>query len=67
MGSIGADVGDVAVAFSRALGEPSRDFVVLAEGNTSVRGDNGTMLVKVSARGSPPPRPTTSSTSTGRR
>ena len=48
MGSTGADVRDVAVAFSRALGEPSRDFVVLAEGNTSLRGDNGTMLVKVS-------------------
>ena len=48
MGSTGADVRDVTVAFSRALGELSRDFVVLAEGNTSLRGDNGPMLVKVS-------------------
>jgi rhamnose utilization protein RhaD (predicted bifunctional aldolase and dehydrogenase) len=48
MGSTGTDVVAAVVAFSRALGEPSRDLVVLAEGNTSVRCDDGTMLIKVS-------------------
>ena len=48
MGSTAADVRDVAVAFSRALGEPSGDLVVLVEGTPSMRGDNGTMLVNMS-------------------
>lgn len=48
MVSNGTDLRSAAVAFSRTLGEPQRDLVVLAEGNTSLRGDDGSMLVKVS-------------------
>lgn len=36
------------VELSRALGEPSRDLVILAEGNTSIRTDPDRMLVKAS-------------------
>jgi rhamnose utilization protein RhaD (predicted bifunctional aldolase and dehydrogenase) len=36
------------VELSRTLGEPSRDLVILAEGNTSIRTDSGRMLVKAS-------------------
>ncbi len=36
------------VALSRRLGRPENDYVVLAEGNTSVRLDDGTFLVKAS-------------------
>src|SRR6202044_2472213 len=36
------------VELSRALGEPSRDLVILAEGNTSIRTDEDRMLVKAS-------------------
>lgn len=39
---------DQLVALSRTLGEPQRDLVVLAEGNTSVRTGDGRMLVKAS-------------------
>lgn len=36
------------VALSHALGDPARDLAILAEGNTSVRRDDGHMLVKAS-------------------
>jgi rhamnose utilization protein RhaD (predicted bifunctional aldolase and dehydrogenase) len=36
------------VELSRTLGEPSRDLVILAEGNTSIRTDQDRMLVKAS-------------------
>ena len=36
------------VELSRTLGEPSRDLVILAEGNTSIRTDPDRMLVKAS-------------------
>ncbi len=36
------------MAMSRALGEPQRDFVILAEGNTSARIDDDHMYVKAS-------------------
>jgi rhamnose utilization protein RhaD (predicted bifunctional aldolase and dehydrogenase) len=36
------------VRLSRSVGRPERDFVILAEGNTSVRLDDGTFLVKAS-------------------
>ncbi len=36
------------VELSRALGEPGRDLVILAEGNTSIRTDPDRMLVKAS-------------------
>jgi rhamnose utilization protein RhaD (predicted bifunctional aldolase and dehydrogenase) len=36
------------VRVSRNVGRPERDFVVLAEGNTSARLDDGTFLVKAS-------------------
>jgi rhamnose utilization protein RhaD (predicted bifunctional aldolase and dehydrogenase) len=36
------------VELSRTLGEPSRDLVILAEGNTSIRTDEDRMLVKAS-------------------
>jgi len=39
---------DELVALSRTLGEPHRDLVVLAEGNTSVQVDEGRMVVKTS-------------------
>ena len=38
------------VALSRALGEPSRELAILAEGNTSIRSADGRMLVKASGR-----------------
>jgi hypothetical protein len=34
------------VELSRTLGEPSRDLVILAEGNTSIRTEEDRMLVK---------------------
>lgn len=34
------------IALSRRIGEPARDLVILAEGNTSVRTGEATMLVK---------------------
>ncbi|MFW6135364.1 MAG: class II aldolase/adducin family protein [Chloroflexota bacterium] len=36
------------VALTRALGEPERDYVILSEGNTSVRADGDTFWVKAS-------------------
>jgi rhamnose utilization protein RhaD (predicted bifunctional aldolase and dehydrogenase) len=36
------------VELSRTLGEPSRDLVILAEGNTSIRTEEDRMLVKAS-------------------
>jgi rhamnose utilization protein RhaD (predicted bifunctional aldolase and dehydrogenase) len=36
------------VELSRTLGEPSRDLVILAEGNTSIRTEQDRMLVKAS-------------------
>ena len=36
------------VELSRTLGEPSRDLVILAEGNTSIRTGPDRMLVKAS-------------------
>src|SRR3984957_18079516 len=36
------------VCFSHPRGEPSRDLVILAEGNTSIRTDEDRMLVKAS-------------------
>jgi rhamnose utilization protein RhaD (predicted bifunctional aldolase and dehydrogenase) len=36
------------VALSRRIGRPENDYVVLAEGNTSVRLDDGSFLVKAS-------------------
>jgi rhamnose utilization protein RhaD (predicted bifunctional aldolase and dehydrogenase) len=36
------------VKFSRAIGDPQRDLVILAEGNTSVRSGENRMLVKAS-------------------
>jgi rhamnose utilization protein RhaD (predicted bifunctional aldolase and dehydrogenase) len=36
------------VELSRTLGEPSRDLIILAEGNTSIRTDPDRMLVKAS-------------------
>jgi rhamnose utilization protein RhaD (predicted bifunctional aldolase and dehydrogenase) len=36
------------VELSRALGEPGRDLVILAEGNTSIRTEEDRMLVKAS-------------------
>lgn len=39
---------DQLVELSRTLGEPQRDLVLLAEGNTSVRAGDGRMLVKAS-------------------
>ena len=49
------------VELSRTLGEPSRDLVILAEGNTSIRTDPDRMLVKASgSQLGPPPRRTSS-------
>jgi rhamnose utilization protein RhaD (predicted bifunctional aldolase and dehydrogenase) len=39
---------DTLVKLSRALGHPSRDMVILAEGNTSIRTSDDRMLVKAS-------------------
>ena len=39
---------DELVALSRRIGRPENDYVVLAEGNTSVRLNDGTFLVKAS-------------------
>jgi rhamnose utilization protein RhaD (predicted bifunctional aldolase and dehydrogenase) len=39
---------DELLALSRELGRPENDYVILAEGNTSVRLDDGTFLVKAS-------------------
>ena len=39
---------DTLVELSRTLGEPARDLVILAEGNTSIRTDADRMLVKAS-------------------
>jgi rhamnose utilization protein RhaD (predicted bifunctional aldolase and dehydrogenase) len=39
---------DELLALSRELGRPEHDYVILAEGNTSVRLDDGTFLVKAS-------------------
>ena len=36
------------VALSRRIGRPENDYVILAEGNTSLRLDDGTFLVKAS-------------------
>lgn len=41
-------VGEELVALTRALGEPGRDLVILAEGNTSQRLPDGRVLVKAS-------------------
>lgn len=42
---------DSLVAMTRALGEPWRDFVVVGEGNTSMRLDEGSFLIKASGQG----------------
>jgi rhamnose utilization protein RhaD (predicted bifunctional aldolase and dehydrogenase) len=39
---------DQLVAMSRELGTPERDYVILAEGNTSARAENGTFWIKAS-------------------
>jgi len=39
---------DQLVSMSRVLGVPERDFVILAEGNTSARGGDGTFWIKAS-------------------
>jgi len=41
-------VGEDLVALTRSLGEPSRDLVILAEGNTSQRLSDGRLVVKAS-------------------
>ena len=41
-------VGDEIVALSRALGDPAKDLVILAEGNTSERLSDGRIIVKTS-------------------
>jgi rhamnose utilization protein RhaD (predicted bifunctional aldolase and dehydrogenase) len=45
--TVEATLGEL-VRLTRAIGRPERDFVVLAEGNTSTRLDDGTFLVKAS-------------------
>jgi rhamnose utilization protein RhaD (predicted bifunctional aldolase and dehydrogenase) len=42
------DTFDQLVAMSRALGVPERDYVILAEGNTSARAGEGTFWIKAS-------------------
>ena len=39
---------DSLIAMSRALGEPAREYVVIGEGNTSVRRDGDSFVVKAS-------------------
>src|ERR1700712_3204947 len=41
-------VTDDLVELSRALGEPAKDFVILAEGNASKRLEDGRIVVKAS-------------------
>ncbi len=58
-------VPDELVALTRALGEPAKDLVILAEGNTSKRLDDGRIVVKASgAYMADPPRAKTSSSPT---
>lgn len=44
-------VSDELVSLTRALGEPARDLVILAEGNTSQRLPDGRVVVKTSGTG----------------
>ena len=39
---------DSLIAMSRALGEPARDYVIIGEGNTSMRLDDKSFVVKAS-------------------
>ena len=38
------------IEYSRAIGDPARDYVILGEGNTSLSVGDGTFWVKASGR-----------------
>jgi len=41
---------DQLITMSRSLGDPARDLVILGEGNTSARADEGTFFIKASGK-----------------